>query len=133
MGEAARCLNCSTVCENCVDVCPNRANLSIEVPGMKQPQILHVERMCNECGNCATFCPYDSRPYREKMTLFHTAEDFQASDNEGFLVLDAARRKVRVRLNHEVRDLLLADETPDFDPPTRAFLEAVLEDYAYLL
>ena len=32
--ESERCLKCNTVCENCVDVCPNRANISITVPGM---------------------------------------------------------------------------------------------------
>ena len=28
---------------------------------MRMRQIIHVDGMCNECGNCATFCPYDSR------------------------------------------------------------------------
>ena len=32
--EEERCLTCNKVCENCVDVCPNRANISIKVPGM---------------------------------------------------------------------------------------------------
>ena len=60
----SRCLGCATVCETCAEVCPNRANVSVAVPGKRQRQIVHVDGMCNECGNCATFCPYDSRPYR---------------------------------------------------------------------
>ena len=40
--ESERCLGCSTVCENCVDVCPNRANISIKVPGMAKAQVIHV-------------------------------------------------------------------------------------------
>ncbi len=67
--EGNRCLTCNVVCQVCADVCPNRANVVIELPDGRQ-QILHVDRMCNECGNCAIFCPYDSAPYREKFTLF---------------------------------------------------------------
>ena len=61
---------CETVCENCVDVCPNRANIAVRVPGLDQEQIVHVDKMCNECGNCAVFCPYASAPYKDKFTLF---------------------------------------------------------------
>ena len=50
--ESERCLTCNKVCENCVDVCPNRANISIKVPGMAMNQVIHVDYMCNECGNC---------------------------------------------------------------------------------
>ena len=48
-----RCLGCSTVCETCADVCPNRANVAIKVAGKCQEQVIHVDGMCNECGNCA--------------------------------------------------------------------------------
>ena len=44
------------VCGNCADVCPNRANVLIEVPEMELLQILHIDYMCNECGNCRSFC-----------------------------------------------------------------------------
>ena len=44
--------------------------------------------LCNECGNCAVFCPYTSRPYRDKFTLFWSLEDFQNSENDGFLRLE---------------------------------------------
>lgn len=40
--EAARCLECNYVCSKCVDVCPNRANVSIAVPGFQNRfQTLH--------------------------------------------------------------------------------------------
>ena len=52
-----RCLGCATVCETCTEVCPNRANIHVVVPGKQQRQIVHVDGMCNECGNCSTFCP----------------------------------------------------------------------------
>ena len=86
------------MCETCCEVCPNRANVAIRVPGMRERQIVHVDGMCNECGNCAVFCPYsEGRPYRDKLTLFWSKEDFDDSQNEGFLpveggMLVAARR-----------------------------------------
>ncbi|MBQ1527290.1 MAG: putative selenate reductase subunit YgfK, partial [Lachnospiraceae bacterium] len=63
-----RCLGCPSVCAVCADVCPNRANVCIELPGHDQPEILHIDGMCNECGNCAVFCPYEGAPYRDKFT-----------------------------------------------------------------
>jgi putative selenate reductase len=81
--EARRCLSCNIVCENCVDVCPNRANISVTLDGKRQ--IIHIDSMCNNCGNCASFCPYDGRPYTDKLTIFSTKEDFDESKNMGFL------------------------------------------------
>ncbi len=92
--QAARCLQCASVCENCVEVCPNRANVSIPVNG--RLQIVHLDALCNECGNCETFCPYDSAPYREKLTLFSTKADIMESKNQGFLPLGKSRFLVRL-------------------------------------
>ncbi|MBR6452274.1 MAG: putative selenate reductase subunit YgfK [Lachnospiraceae bacterium] len=79
-----RCLNCGLACETCMDVCPNRANVAVFVVGMDKPQIIHIDRFCNECGNCATFCPYEGAPYKEKLTLFETRGDMAESENSGF-------------------------------------------------
>ncbi len=84
--ESIRCLECDKICECCVDVCPNRANVTLDVEGKKQ--ILHIDCMCNECGNCTIFCPYNSAPYRDKFTLFHTLEAFNSSTNSGLFVAD---------------------------------------------
>ncbi len=83
--DGGRCLDCSRLCENCIDVCPNRANVEIKVPGNPVPQVLHVDRLCNECGNCDTFCPYEGAPYKEKFTLYDTPEDLEAGSNEGIV------------------------------------------------
>jgi len=49
MQEAARCLECNYVCSKCVDVCPNRANVSIAIPGLRDRyQTLHLDAYCNE-------------------------------------------------------------------------------------
>ena len=126
--ERTRCLNCGTVCECCVQVCPNRANVAIRVPDRATPQILHVDRMCNECGNCLVFCPYDSRPYKDKFTLFAIEAEFDGSENKGFLPLGA--RTVKLRLDG-VRTVDLDRDA--IDPDAKAMIEAVLSDYGYLI
>jgi len=105
--ESARCLQCSSLCNRCVETCPNRANVAIRfdpvcmtVPAWKNMtmknvelsirqtiQILHLDRFCNECGNCETFCPHTGGPYERKLTLFSDGESFEASQNSGFAAL----------------------------------------------
>ena len=53
--------------------------------------------MCNECGNCKSFCPYDSAPYLDKFTLFANEADMENSKNQGFVVLDRAVVSCKVR------------------------------------
>ena len=128
--EGDRCLACNTVCQVCADVCPNRANVVIALPDGRR-QILHVDRMCNECGNCAVFCPYDSAPYKEKFTLFHDRAGFDESpDNQGFLPLGDS--KVLVRLNGKVEEIDL-DETNDLPAQIDIFIYTVLTKYRYLI
>ncbi|WP_076411715.1 putative selenate reductase subunit YgfK [Shewanella sp. UCD-KL12] len=94
--EAKRCLECSYVCSKCVDVCPNRANISLPIPGFKDKfQVLHIDAYCNECGNCAQFCPWQGKPYQDKFTIYNLADDFKNSKNSGFYVdgNDVAIRK----------------------------------------
>jgi len=85
--ETKRCLECNFICNKCVEVCPNRANIAIKVPGFEnENQILHLDGLCNECGNCETFCPYDGAPYKDKFTLFWCEEDMKVNANNGFLL-----------------------------------------------
>ena len=128
--EGDRCLTCNVVCECCVDVCPNRANVSIALPDGRR-QILHVDRMCNECGNCAAFCPYDSSPYRDKFTLFFDREGFdESAGNSGFLPLGG--RKVLVRLEGKVFEADLSGKN-DLPADIEVFIWTVLTKYNYLL
>ena len=127
--EGDRCLSCDTVCQACADVCPNRANVVVELPDGRH-QILHVDRMCNECGNCAVFCPYDSAPYKEKFTLFHDRAGFDESqENQGFLPLEGSR--VLVRLNGRVEEIDL-DGTNDLPADIASLIYTVLTKYRYL-
>ena len=109
--EANRCLQCSQVCDKCVEVCPNRANysyavtpFSVELPvlacaegelkvvrkekfAVAQPrQIIHIDDFCNECGNCATFCVHQGKPYLDKPRLFLQREDFEKEDENAFYI-----------------------------------------------
>jgi putative selenate reductase len=116
LAEAARCLQCSVLCDKCVEVCPNRANytffvapVSLTLPRvscqerglavtgkelfrLEQPrQILHVDDLCNECGNCATFCVHEGKPYLDKPRLFLKESDFEQEENNAFYVERGAR------------------------------------------
>ena len=126
-----RCLGCSTVCEVCTDVCPNRANVAIDVPGFVKPQILHVDGMCNECGNCAVFCPYSGRPFKDKFTLFWSEEDFADSENSGFLPMGGS--KVRVRLFGNADDYDIADAKCGLPEGVLSFIRTVMDEHAYLI
>jgi len=128
--EGDRCLTCNVVCQNCADVCPNRANVVITMPNGSR-QILHVDRMCNECGNCMAFCPYDSAPYKDKFTLFRDHEGFDESkENSGFLPLSDG--KVLVRLFGKVEEFNLCADN-NLPKGIEIFILTVLQKYAYLL
>ncbi len=114
IAEAERCLGCNAICEKCVEVCPNRANIYFDTEpitavlddlayqnGLKKlkklkngtifqisqhRQILHLNALCNECGNCETFCPYNGAPYKDKLTMFFNKDEFQHNDKTGFLL-----------------------------------------------
>jgi putative selenate reductase len=149
--EALRCLECNVICDKCVDVCPNRANLAIQVVEKDDfynaRQILHLDALCNECGNCGTFCPYDGLPYKDKLTLFTQKNDFDDSTNNGFIVSGRHEsRSIEMRLGgslivlkQEEGELLPVDaphkqiHNKDEMRASNAIIGAVLQDYSYLI
>ena len=120
-----------------MDVCPNRANVAIDLreTGLFDDpyQVLHLDAYCNECGNCATFCPHSGRPYKDKFTLFSLREDFENSTNSGFI---ASGDEVTIRLDGKIinavigRDGALEGDVPD---EIKAIIEEVYLSYSYLL
>ena len=125
--EGDRCLDCNTVCQNCADVCPNRANVVIRLADGRT-QILHVDKMCNECGNCTAFCPYASQPCKDKFTIFQTEKDMEDSKNFGFCFLPDG--KVRVRLAQTADYDLSAPN--DLPKDIEVLICTVKEKYSYL-
>ena len=111
LDEASRCLQCSTLCDKCVEVCPNRANYAVQITPIdavlprlclaegqieivgedtihieQTRQIIHIDDLCNECGNCATFCVHEGSPYKEKPRLFLSRSDYEAATDNAFFV-----------------------------------------------
>lgn len=121
------------VCGNCADVCPNRANVLIEVPEMELLQIIHVDYMCNECGNCRSFCQYAGAPYKDKFTLFANEEDMKDSINNGFTVLDAKNKEIKIRIG-EKEEVVRADQPSGIlNKGLAQLICTVIDQYAYLL
>ena len=120
------------VCGNCADVCPNRANVLIEVPEMELLQILHIDYMCNECGNCRSFCQYAGAPYKDKFTLFATEEDMEDSTNNGFTVLDAETKEVLVRIGDRQEKVKADQPSEILNEDLGKLICTVINDYTYL-
>jgi putative selenate reductase len=137
--------DCRASCSTCTAVCPNRANIAVTVEesALKyNHQILHLDGLCNECGNCATFCPYGGIPYREKLTLFRFEEDFNDSSNNGFIVHMQQDNKqqegsLKIRVDGEIFTLDLANLNqavlPAVDQAILNVIRTVIRDYHYLL
>jgi putative selenate reductase len=131
--DGYRCLSCNTLCEVCVDVCPNRANVTVEIDGNAAPlirgtrQIVHIDRMCNECGNCAAFCPHGGKPYRDKFTVFYSREDFEDSGNPGFFITGAGVFRIR-RKDKPAADYHRGDLPPEY----AAMIDVIGKKYPYL-
>ncbi len=133
--ESERCLSCSNICELCVDVCPNRANVVINVEGdfSSSHQIVHLDGMCNECGNCGIFCPYKGNPYKDKLTLFWTKEDFEDSTNKGFLVIDKDKGTCKVRREDaEIIDYIIGKEN-NVSKEMDSMIKTFINEYSYML
>jgi len=109
--EAARCLQCTSICDKCVEVCPNRANqvytiepVNVMVPVLacrdgevvvagqecvkieQRRQIIHIDDLCNECGNCSTFCVHQGRPYAEKPRACLYDIDIRPNDDNSLCI-----------------------------------------------
>jgi len=107
----SQCLLCNVVCNRCVDVCPNRANLVFKVdsPLFKDKyQIVHLFDLCNDCGNCETFCPHNGAPHKEKLTYFSNKKDFENNKQPGFYFNENGN--IIIRSSDEMRAKYLAKE-----------------------
>lgn len=69
-------------CNVCVSVCPNDAILHLRTPdGFPSTdawQYVCLAELCNECGNCDTFCPETGSPWLAKPRIFFDEGRFAA-------------------------------------------------------
>jgi len=133
--ESSRCLYCDELCNTCVTVCPNLANYSYTIEPVKyhlkkavktedgkiihepdqefcveQPyQILNIRDLCNECGNCTTFCPSSGKPYTDKPGLCLSIETLN-QEGEGYYLSRLHGSDILIHKHHEsIRTLTLSN------------------------
>lgn len=117
-------IRCRVLCKNCIRVCPNRTNEILTLPD--GPVILHVDAICNECGNCSFFCVEPCTPYRDRITLFSGRDMLMDSENKGLAVEGDL---VLYRWDGKV-DEGSYEELP---APIREVLDAIRVQHPYLL
>lgn len=133
--EASRCLQCDEICNVCVSVCPNLANFGYSIPPLKyslqkavrqedgligfepdedfivsqQYQVLNIRDLCNECGNCDTFCPTNGSPHRQKPGLCLSAQTLN-SEHEAYMLSRLPGREILIyKHNESIKTLTLQD------------------------
>ena len=133
--EASRCLLCDEICNVCVSVCPNLANFSYTIEPVhyllqkavlkedgtigfendiafrvdQSFQILNIRDLCNECGNCTTFCPTSGRPFSDKPGLSLSVSSLN-DEGKGFLLSQLKGKVVLICKEKEnVKTLTLAE------------------------
>ena len=126
--DGYRCLNCDKICEICSEVCPNRANITIIVNG--KPQIIHIDGMCNECGNCSTFCPHTGNPYKDKLTLFWSKEGFKNSTNKGILFVDDKNVIIR---NEKDEEFVCSINNNKISNDFKNVINSIKHNYPYMI
>ncbi len=79
-------------CNFCITVCPNDAFFNIKsLDGMEgRQQYLLFTDLCNECGNCMTFCPEEGDPAKIKPRLYTDPDLFAGRTGQGFLLVDGS-------------------------------------------
>lgn len=150
--EAQRCLFCDRMCSICVTVCPNRANQYYEPSRVKynlkkivftkdgteiaaaQPfevkqnvQVLNIADFCNECGNCAAFCPTGGKPYADKPRIYLNKTEFDGEKNNVFHpVFDGDSIKLESKIDGETQTLIMKKEDKELYYFENSAVKAVL-------
>ncbi len=132
--EAARCLDCHSYCSICVGVCPNLALFTYRSDQRRQPwQVAVLADLCNECGNCTTFCPTSGAPYRDKPRLYLDRDDFEAQEDNAFMIFrDGDSWSIDSRRNGTTEHLELTDDSIDSDDAMFTLLSGVRQSTPFL-
>jgi len=130
--EAERCLECDTFCNTCVTVCPNKAIFSYKTaPFEQQIQVINTDEIvcdtesfsitqsyqtaiftpfCNECANCATFCPTSGKPFSDKPRLYNKFNDFEKQSDNAFMIFKQnGNNSIKAKFNDTLHELILSD------------------------
>ena len=133
--EASRCLHCDEICNVCVSVCPNLANFGYQIEPVcyslekavlkedgtvtfmpdkifrvdQQYQVLNIRDMCNECGNCTTFCPSSGRPFADKPGLCLSVKSLNENGTGFFLTHNPEKQVLIYKDKEGVKTLSLVD------------------------
>ncbi len=141
--EAGRCLDCDVICSTCESVCPNRAiftyqteELHFELPVLswrdgtaevvaREPfsvdqvhQVAVLNELCNECGNCTTFCPTAGRPFADKPRVFLEGKEFAKQSGNAFRISQDGRDWKIEGVFSGCRHELLVNSTLHYTSPT---------------
>ena len=103
------------------------------IPVEGRTQMLHIDGMCNECGNCASFCPEKHAPYLEKLTLFCSAAEMAESRNSGFAPVNAEKTKFAVRLAGESCEYELGAANSAVPAEIAEVIEVVAKRFPWLM
>ena len=166
--EASRCLLCDELCNTCVTVCPNLANFSYSVNPVRYKllkavasetgeisfaddeefsvdqsiQVLNIRDLCNECGNCTTFCPSAGRPFADKPGLCLSVATLNR-EGEGYYLSRLPDRDILIykkqdtvktltsildRLIYETDQVRAVINPVDFRPEEVAFLTPCVKE-----
>ena len=146
--EAARCLDCDLLCSTCDGVCPNRAiatyfldnsdaaasaDGSLSLNAAQAPQVAVLADLCNECGNCVTFCPTVGRPWRDKPRIYFYREDFETERDNAFMLFRInGLPGIQGRFRGTTRQLVMAGPSQplEISDPDLAILHTLLRGMA---
>ena len=142
--EAERCLKCNILCNTCVTVCPNKAIISYQItPFELQLPIINSDKtepfaitqqyqtaiftsFCNECENCAVFCPSSGKPHSDKPRLYNNVKEFDGETNNAFMIFnDAGKWSIKAKFNNKIHELILADELLYSSPAVKTRLDRI--------
>ena len=142
--EASRCLACDTFCSVCTSVCPNHAFLTYTcapfaadlpswtvadgTPVPAAPERFAVAQatqtavltdFCNECANCATFCPTAGRPYADKPRLYVSESEFLSQPDNAYRITGTgASRTIAARISGATHTLAPTPNGYRYTTPT---------------
>ncbi len=120
--------DCLKACGICVDVCPNRANMKVKVPELSADyQIVHIEKNCNECGNCHMFCPKGGYPYLKKTTLYKDLDEYNNSSNTGLLRIGESKLILRDNGEEYIYEINSKENKNNLEITS----ERIIEEYSY--